>query len=144
MNGTWQTTGGSGGGSGPVLAIIAAAVLLGSGAAGAVVHAIEAVIVIIGCTIALAIAGLVAAIVMVNRKHGEHAAMLQATRPERHAAAAARPQIAQAAPPAIEQHIHHHHGPEFHIYGQEGQDAAAPLIRKALGGQARGAITEGE
>jgi hypothetical protein len=28
--------------------------------------------------------------------------------------------------------IHHHHGPEFHIYGADGQEAAAQLTRKAL------------
>jgi hypothetical protein len=40
-------------------------------------------------------------------------------------------------PQAIE---HHHHGPEFHIYGADGQEAAAALIRKALSGQAEDVI----
>jgi hypothetical protein len=39
-----------------------------------------------------------------------------------------RPQLSEPSKPAI----HHHHGAEFHIYGADGQDAAAQLIRKAL------------
>jgi hypothetical protein len=144
MRGTWQTTDSGSGNIAPVVAIIAAAAVIGSGAVSAIVHAIAIVIVVIGCTIALAIVGLVAGAVMVLRQGREHGAILDATRPERLAAATARPQVAQAAPPAVEQHTHNHYGPEFHIYGAEGQDAAEVLIRKALGGQARGAITEGE
>jgi hypothetical protein len=152
MKGTWQTTGGGSGNIAPTVAIIAAAVVIGSGAVSAIVHAIAVVIVVIGCTIALAIVGLVAGAVMVLRQGREHGAMLEATRPERLAAATARPQVAQAVAPAIEHHTHNHYGPEFHIYGAEGQDAAAVLIRKALDsparnvipGQARHAITKGE
>ena len=145
MKGTWQTADGPGGRSiVPVVAIIAAAAVIGSGAVSAIVYAIAIVIVVTGCTIALAIAGLAAAVVMVHRKTLEHAAMLDATRAER-LAAAVRPQAAAAPlPAAVEQHIHHHHGPEFHIYGEAGQAAAAPLIRNALSGEARRAITEGE
>jgi len=39
-----------------------------------------------------------------------------------------RPQLSEPSKPAI----HHCHGPEFHIHGADGQDAAARLIRKAL------------
>jgi hypothetical protein len=45
--------------------------------------------------------------------------------------------------PAVERHVHHHYGPEFLIYGTERQDAAALLIRKALGGHAADVITNG-
>ena len=45
----------------------------------------------------------------------------------------AQPQVTQGTqPPTVEHHVHNHHGPEFHIYGADGQDAAAQLIRKAL------------
>ena len=60
-----------------------------------------------------------------------------------------QPQLEVPHKPAIEppqqlQAIeHHHHGPEFHIYGADGQEAAAALIRKALSGQAGDAIRGG-
>ena len=35
-------------------------------------------------------------------------------------------------PQAIGHHEHHYYGPDFHIYGADGQDAVAHLIRQAL------------
>jgi hypothetical protein len=56
MRGTWQTTG-SGGEGGLVLAVIAAAVLIGSGAASTIASALVTILLITGCTIAAAVTG---------------------------------------------------------------------------------------
>jgi hypothetical protein len=51
-------------------------------------------------------------------------------RPQRAPGGKAVPRAARVPPP---QAIEHHDGQEFHIYGADGQEAAA-LIRKALNG----------
>ena len=66
MRGTWQTTGSSGS-SGLVLAVIAAAVLIGSGAVSAIASALVTILIIVGVVIVLAVAGVVALLVYRTR-----------------------------------------------------------------------------
>jgi hypothetical protein len=128
VKGTWQTTGSSGRGGGVVVAVIAAAWLIGSGALSAIVHALAVVIIILGRTVALAVLGGVAVLILRTRQ--DHAGapiagrvVSPAPRPQATPLAASQP-----VPPVIE---HHYHGPSIHIHG-DGQDAAAAVIRKAL------------
>jgi len=58
MRGTWQTT--DSGGGGLALAVIAAAVLIGSGAVSAAVSALVTILIITGSVIALAVPGVIA------------------------------------------------------------------------------------
>jgi hypothetical protein len=59
MRGTWQgsgtlqTTGGGSGG--PVLAVIVAAILIGSGAVAAIIRALEMILIILGCAAGLVV-----------------------------------------------------------------------------------------
>jgi len=138
MRGTWQTTG-SGGSGGLVLAIIAAVILVGSGAASVIASALVTILIIICCAVAASGVLAVAAAVWLTRRNARQAAEVGAMLAERRETLAldARPRqvippSAPVLPPQPQAIEHHHHGPEFHIYGADGQDAAARLIRKAL------------
>lgn len=50
-----------------------------------------------------------------------------------------RPAVEDAQPPAI---VSHYHGPQIRIYGRDGEEAAARIIRQALPGTTGKAITE--
>lgn len=51
------------------------------------------------------------------------------------------PQVTQGTTPPV---IVNHYGPQFHIYGEDGREAAARLIRPMIPGMAGDAITEEE
>jgi hypothetical protein len=148
MRGTWQTT--SGGSGGLVLVLIAVAVLAGSGALTAIMHAAEVMVIVVlgGVFVAAVLTGTVA--VMLARATARNAARVGAELAQRRQTLSDRPtrpitarpvyqlppepapRLSEPSKPAIEHHEHNHYGPEFHIYGADGQDAAARLIRKAL------------
>jgi len=65
-----------------------------------------------------------------GRYNDRHAAALWAQRSVQLRAEVIPPSV--PAPPQPQAIEHHHHGPEFHIYGADGQEAAARLIRRAL------------
>ena len=84
----------------------------------------------------LAVAGVVALMKWSDRRDARHAAQ-GSLWIAREAIVSARPvswpQALQApAPPAIV----NHYGPQFHIYGRDGEEAAARMIRQALTGPA--------
>jgi hypothetical protein len=66
---------------------------------------------------------------LLRRRTRAHAAVLEASRPARLAAAMARPQVTATPPPPA---IVNNYGPQIHVYGPAGQEAAAALMRKAL------------
>jgi len=131
MRGTWQTTGGSGGGL--ALAIIAAAVLIGSGAVSAAASALVTIAIIVGAVIALAVLGGIAWLVYRARS-----APAPSDRPGRPVAAPAahqlppevRPQLEESSKPAIgpprETHLH------FHVSAAE----LAAIMQQHYGGEA--------
>jgi hypothetical protein len=105
---------------------------------------------IAGLVAGSAVAAVVLALVVVprlarrsDRRDAEvYAALPRSDRPGRPIALTAtvqpppgpRPGLSPDHKPAVEAPpmIVNHYGPEFHIYGAEGQDAAAALIRRAL------------
>ena len=110
MRGTWQTTGGSGGSGGLVLAVIAAVVLIGSGALTAIVHALEVVVIVLGCTIALAAVGGIA--LLVYRTRQDRPGAVYSTRAVSQLPPEPRPQLSPPYKPAVEPareiHLHLH------------------------------------
>ncbi len=133
-SGTWQTSGGP-----DLRGLIPVAVVVG------VVYAVAEIVLeliwYIAAFLAAVIIGVVVGAVLLRRRTCAHAAVLEASRPARLAAATTRPQVTATVPAPTA--IVNHYGPQFHIYGAKGQDAATLLIRKALGGQAEDAFTEG-
>ena len=115
-----------------LIALVVALVLI-----GAIIHAIWHTLVeaaeIAALTVlsvaALAVAGGIA--LLVYRSRSDRPRRPIALRAVVQPPPVPRPQLEEPSKPAI----HHHHGPEFHIYGTDGQDAAAALIRKALTGE---------
>ena len=109
MRGTWQTTGSSGS-SGLVLAVIAAAVLIGSGAVSAIASALLTILIIVGVVIVLAVAGVVA--LLVYRTRSERPGRPIAARPVYELPPDSRPQLEESHKPAIgplrETHLHFH------------------------------------
>jgi hypothetical protein len=130
-SGTWQTSGGP-----DLRGLIPVAVVVG------VVYAVAEIVLeliwYIAAFLAAVIVGVVVGAVLLRRRTRAHAAVLEASRPARLAAATARPQVTATPPPAIV----NNYGPQIHVYGHAGQDAAALLIRKALTGQVGDASTE--
>jgi hypothetical protein len=141
-SGTWQT-------SGPGLGPLAAA----AGIAVVVIGALEWLLAriwwLIGGTAVLAAAAIAAYIALARWTDRREARFADRRRTELAAQAAAelphrpRPAAVEAAPqpPAI---VNHYHGPQITIYGRDGEEAAARIIRQALPGTAGEAITEGK
>src|SRR5579863_2506998 len=75
-SGTWQTTSGGGG---PVLALIALLILIGSGTASAIASAIVTLLIIVGVLIGLAVLG--GAALLVYRVHRARRVEAVAARP---------------------------------------------------------------
>ena len=119
-SGTWQTSGG-----GLVLAVIVAAVLLGSGAASAIASALVTILIITGCTIALAVLGGIAW--LVYRARQDRPGRPIAARPVYRLPPEARSRLEGSHNPAIgparEIHLHFHGLPD---------DGTAGIIRQAL------------
>jgi hypothetical protein len=95
------------GGSLDLTGLLGLAVLVGAGAA--VMLFILEFIWYIVAILTMAAAGFVIGGLTVRRKIRAHAAMLEATRPARLAAATARAQVPAAVPLAVEQHVHYHY-----------------------------------
>ena len=126
MRGTWQTTGGSGGSGGLVLAVvIVAAIALGSGAVSAAASAVASLLVtlaiVLGGVVTLAVLGGVAFLVWRARQD----------RPGRPIAArlmypvppAARPELEGSGKPAIAP------GREVHLHLNVSPDQLAAIVR---------------
>jgi len=111
-SGTWQT--GSGPDPGVVVAILMILLIIGgSGAAAAITSALVTIAVIVAAVICAAIAALFFIWRATRRREARYAA---SQRHRQAIAAPAKPQVAQGARPAIEQHVHYHyHAPD----GQE-------------------------
>jgi hypothetical protein len=122
-SGTWQTSGLDVGG----LVAAAAAIAAACWAAEVVLQLLWYIVAVLGA----AIVGTVLAVVAVQRRVHQHAAMLEATRPARLEAVTGRAVTTQA-PPAIV----NNYGPQIHVYGDRGEQAAARIIRQAIPGTA--------
>ena len=109
MKGTWQTTDSSGS-SGLVLAVIAAAVLIGSGALTAIVHAVVMILIMLGCTVALAVVGGIA--LLVYRTRSDALRRPIPARPVVQLPPGTRPGLEESSKPVIEParelHVHFH------------------------------------
>lgn len=118
-SGTWQSSGLDLSGLAGVAALI--------GVAAAVMTVVLEFIWYIAAFLAAVLAGLVISAVVFRRRLRAHAAMLEATRAERHAVATARPQVSQGtSAPAIV----NNYGPQYHIYGTPGPGVpAVPVIQ---------------
>jgi hypothetical protein len=123
MRGTWQTTDSGGGpGVGLVLAVIAAAVLIGSGAASAIASALVTILIITGCIMTLAVLGSIAWIV--HRARQDRPGRPIAVRPVYRLPSQPRPGLEASSRPALEpgrggQHLH------LHLDGADPQVIAA-------------------
>ena len=131
MNGTWKTTGGSGGGT-ALVAIIGAALLIGSGALTAAVAALtDLVMIVLACGVAAVVIVTIAAVV-IWRRYGhrtapaleQYAAFHAARETERLRAV---PQRQQIAAPAAQLHLHYHAAP-----GQAEQPDWQAAVLKAI------------
>ena len=148
MKGTWQGWGtwqARGGGLGPLAAVVGVAVVV----IGALEWLLARIWWLIGGTVVLAAAVVAAYIALsrwTDRREARFAERRRAELAERPAAGLPqrpRPAAVEAAPqpPAI---VNHYHGPHLTIYGRDGEEAAARIIRQALPGPAGDAITEGK
>jgi hypothetical protein len=124
-SGTWQTSGLDVGG----LVAAAAAIAAACWAAEVVLQLLWYIVAVLGA----AIVGTVLAVVAVQRRVHQHAAMLEATRPARLEAVTGRAVTTQAAPPAIV-HYHYHAAPGLSPAGD------IPLTRVNLQAAPRVAI----
>jgi hypothetical protein len=95
-----------------------------------------------GVSGALAVAAVVALMRWQDRRQARHAARssLWTAREVPGAPAPAARQVGQVTPPAIV----NNYGPQVHIYGWDGGESAARIVRQALTGQAGDAISSGE
>ena len=117
-SGTWKTTGGGG----LVLAVIAAALAIGSGAASAAVSALVTILIIIASIIGLAVLGGVGWLVYRARRDG--AARPVAARPVYRLPPAAPPRLEASSRPALEP------GREVHLHLTITPDQLAAILRQ--------------
>jgi hypothetical protein len=127
VKGTWQTTGGGPGGR--VLAVIAAAVLIGSGAASAAASAIASLLVtiaiVLGSIIGLAVLGGIGWLVYRARQHRARRPI--AARPVYQLPPETRPRLEAPGRPALEP------GSEIHLHLNITHGQLAALLRHYTG-----------
>jgi hypothetical protein len=140
MHGTWKTTGG---GSGPLLAVaavIGAAVLAGSGVLAAAVTALTEILeILLFCGLGT-VAAVIAAVVLIWRRHARHAPVqeqIAAFRQARQANPAV--QGPAAAAPAQHVHLHYHAAPAqpAHFPALPPRAAVPGIVLRPGSGQSR-------
>jgi len=125
------------------VAVIVALVLIGSGALTAIMRALAVLLIAAAVAVPVTVVSIIALAATRTRsdRSGRPYGPVWVSREPR----AGRTQLEgsdnQATPPAAAAAaIVNHYGPEFHIYGVDGRETAAALIRKALSEQAGGVI----